>query len=384
MVWTDRIELVTHAELFNVEDHGFYAVVEYVPSLIEALQQRAELPDVVVGDYLGYESLMDSLLVLDRSVRPFDFDGSDVYPGLLEYGRERGRLRLVPISFDLPGMLTLAHTAERLPDFMIDLDEVRSIGGEFNSMESERLTRLGYSPRWSSEFLYTMVRMLGVQFLEGAEGHPEWDAVALERALDRAGSWIEDTNGGLSAELPFEEQYLYDPMPQLVLRQRVLFAYQPASSFFSIAETRRRSFDIRWLSYQGRIPVLESVVYAGVLRESRNKRDAVTFVSWLAKAETHRRILQNTVARRLDSFGVLGGFSAHRSVNESDAPELYPSLLGKVPPAETLAFPTGVPQNWGTIKRKVVMPWLTRAVDQEPGLRSLSELVDAWMLHQGE
>lgn len=383
-VWTDRIELVTHSELFNVGDHGFYAVVEYVPSPAEALEQRADRPDVIVADYLGSAETMEEFLVLDRRFRRFSPDSRDVYDDLLSHGRLRGRQRLYPISFDLPGILSLAETAEELPDFMIDIDELRERGGAFNQTESGRLTRLGYSPRWSRDFLYVMVRMLGVRFSEGEQGLPEWDGAQLRTAVERAGNWIEETNGGLEAEKMFQEQYLYDPMPQLVRRERVLFSYIRASDFFSMPETRRRHFDIRWLSQDGEIPVLESMVFAGVVADSRHKQASLDFVSWLASAETQRKILMNADKRRLGSFGVLGGFSAHREINEWFLPELYPSLLGIMPPRESLSFSPGVPESWDLLKAQVVEPWLSRAIDRHPSLRSLESLVESWMLQKGE
>ncbi len=383
-VWTDRIELVTHAELFNVEDRGFYAVVEYVPSPAEALGKRADRPDVIVADYLGSSETMDSLLVLDRRFRRFAPDTRDVYEGLLSHGRSNGRQRLYPISFDLPGILALAETGEDLPDFMIDIEELRERGGAFNQTESGRLTRVGYSPRWSQEFLYTVVRTLGVRFTEGPEGLPEWDRIRLQSALERATSWVEETNQGLQAELMFQEQFLYDPMPQLVLRERVLFSYTRASDFFAMPETRRRNFSIRWLSHEGNIPVLESMVFAGVVADSRHKQASLDFVAWLASAETHRKILLNAEKRRLGSFGVLGGFSAHREINEWVLPDLYSSLLGIVPPSEVLTFPEGIPGGWELIKAEVVEPWLSRAIDRRPSLRPLDSLIRAWMLQRGD
>jgi hypothetical protein len=383
-VWTDRIDLVTHSELFNVGDHGFYAVVEYVPSPAEALEQRADPPDVIVADYLGSAEMMEAFLVLDRRFRRFSPDTRDVYADLLSHGRLRGRQRLYPISFDLPGVLSLAETAEDLPDFMISIDELRERGGAFNQTESGRLTRLGYSPRWSREFLYTLVRMLGVRFSEGPEGLPEWDGAQLQSAVERARNWVEETNQGLDVEKMFQDQYLYDPMPQLVLRERVLFSYIRASDFFSMPETRRRHFDIRWLSREGKIPVLESMVFAGVVADSRHKQASLDFVAWLASAETHQKMLDNAEKRRLGSFGVLGGFSAHREINEWFLPGLYPSLLGIMPPGETLSFPEGVPNSWDLLKDQVVEPWLSRAVDRHPSLRSLERLVEGWMLQKGE
>jgi hypothetical protein len=383
-IWTDRIELVTHAELFNAEDRGFYAVVEYVASPAEALARRADRPDVIVADYLGSSETMDELLVLDRRFRRFAPDAQDVYEGLLSHGRLRGRQRLYPISFDLPGVLALSETAKDLPDFMVDIEELRQRGGAFNQTESERLTRVGYSPRWSQEFLYTLVRMLGVRFAEGSEGLPEWDQLRLRSALESARSWVEETNQGLEAELMFQEQFLYDPMPQLVLRGRILFSYTRASDFFSMPETRRRSFDVRWLSREGQIPVLESMVFAGVVADSRHKQASLDFVAWLASAETHRKILLNAEKRRLGSFGVLGGFSAHRRINEWVLPNLYPSILGIVPPAEALAFAEGIPRGWEPLKTEVVEPWLSRAVDRRPSLRPLDNLIQAWMLQRGD
>jgi hypothetical protein len=63
----------------------------------------------------------------------------------------------------------------------------------------------------------------------------------------------------------------------------------------------------------------------------------------------------------LGFFGIAGGFSGLKSVNERDFPQYYPRLIGRIPPEELLYAPGPLPAAWSEIKTQVLLPWLRQA-----------------------
>ena len=57
------------------------------------------------------------------------------------------------------------------------------------------------------------------------------------------------------------------------------------------------------------------------------------------------------------SFGVAGGFSSLRSVNEEIFPSFFPALVGHAPPAAALVAPPVPPQGWPALVSEVLTPW---------------------------
>jgi len=80
---------------------------------------------------------------------------------------------------------------------------------------------------------------------------------------------------------------------------------------------------------------------------------------------------------RLGVFGVTSGFSALVALNEKDLPQRHPSLLGRVPAANLLAFPEPLPSGWFRMRDEAVLPWLEQAA-ATGAAGSLEDALIAW------
>ncbi len=69
--------------------------------------------------------------------------------------------------------------------------------------------------------------------------------------------------------------------------------------------------------------------------------------------------------RRRYSFGVVGGFSSIRSINEGIFPAFYPDLVGHSPPADKLGAPAALPDDWPALRAAVIAPWVLEAASRE-------------------
>ena len=382
-VWADRPEVAAYLEQYNAEQGRFRAGVELVDSVSDSLQQRDDHPDLVIGAFLANKTTLPLMSDLQRTLESIGSD--NFYASLLEIGRSDAGVHLLPVSFNLPAVM-FAATGDNaaLPEFSLNLNELRAAGGEFNRQEDESYVRMGFSPRWNSAFFYTVSRLYGVAFHEDEERLAAWDNRALSRTVTFLREWTEGTNGGIQEEQAFQDQYLYDPPYQLLLRGRIRFSFIDSDAYFTYTDEERSEIEFRWVRDGSEVPIEEDLVLLGIPAESANPTGARDLVNWFYEAETQEALLKMVVSKQLPAFGIAGGFSAFPEINELIFPRVYPSLLGRIPPEHMLAPPRLVPKNWGEIKEDVVHPWFAQAVATGTSQRVLEDRIRAWVLQKGE
>ena len=64
-------------------------------------------------------------------------------------------------------------------------------------------------------------------------------------------------------------------------------------------------------------------------------------------------------------FGIVGGFSSIRDVNEHILPVYYTQLLSNLPPAQMLEVPQKLPVRWDSMKSSVIDVYLKQSVVEE-------------------
>jgi hypothetical protein len=79
-------------------------------------------------------------------------------------------------------------------------------------------------------------------------------------------------------------------------------------------------------------------------------------------------------------FGIAGGFSSLKSINENFFPSFYPNLLGNVPPEENLKEIYKLPAKWQSLRERVIEVFLLDAVDttKENPTTSMELLIAEW------
>jgi hypothetical protein len=382
-VWSDSPEVAAYLEHYNTSQDTYRAGLELVDSVADSLLQRDDHPDVVLGSFLANQTTFP--LFSDVGRLAGEIGTERFYASLLQTGVDGETQRLLPVSFNLPTIMFSADGANQgLSEFALELEELRTASGNFNEREEERFVRIGFSPRWNSEFLYTVARLYGAGFHESQERLASWDNGALGSAISFLRDWTESTNGGFQSEDAFRQQYLYDPPYQLVLRERIRFAFLDSREYFGFTEEQRDETAFRWVTNDGVVPVREDMVMVGIPAEAQNSAGARDLVEWFYAADTQEELLRMVVSKQLTTFGVVGGFSSFPEINELSLPKVYPSLLGKIPPERMLEAPWIVPKNWGEIKRDVVHDWIGRALSNGSSQGDLEDRIRSWVLQKGE
>jgi ABC-type glycerol-3-phosphate transport system substrate-binding protein len=382
ILWTDRPEFAVYAEYFNSSQDQYKIETRYFESPAQKLTETGENPDIVVGSWLKSAATRTLFRPLDYLFRNQSVAEGAFYPRLLALGRIENKQYLFPVSFNIPALVFARDNGQLLSNFFtIGLEEIKDLGKAYNAESKGTYSRMGFSPSWNNEFSFIIATLFNASFRE--DSPLSWNADALEEALLYIQGWIQEANTGISAEDDFLFKYFYDPPAKLVSSGRILFTYMNSAEFFTLAEERRANLDFRWIAENNTIPLSEETVYLGIFKDGKAKKAAGAFVRWFFAEDTQRLLLETSRNNRMNEtlFGIGQGFSALRTVTEQIFPQFYPSLLGHMPPEESLSPANILPRNWIAMKERVILPYLRDRIraaslnDVRPLERQLTEWV---------
>jgi ABC-type glycerol-3-phosphate transport system substrate-binding protein len=355
--------MAAYVEYFNTLSSDYRVVLCYNPDPAVSMTGRNRDADLILGPWLNGSAARRNFESLDVLFKREYLYRDDFYPGLLSAGMWEGKQELLPLSFNLPAVaFPVDGVAGDVPQLIATLEWVREQGGAYNQSVRDRIVRMGFSPLWQPEFLYRAAEIFGAQYRETPEGSVHWNSARLQDMKEFCAAWVEETNPGYEQDSQFQRTYLYEPFPKLAESGRILFYMSNSSSLIRNVEDQAEEIDFRWLGAENRISAEEEVLYFGIPKGSRNRRGARLFLAWMFQPETQAKLLEINQAKRLDTFGIAGGFSSLRSVNEREFPRVYRQLLGRVPPQEMLVFSKALPVDWGEQKKRIVIPWLVSYV----------------------
>jgi hypothetical protein len=370
---TDRAEMAAVVEYFNSLPSDYRVVLSYRATPVQALLERNRPADLILGRFLNGAASRRNLISLDGLLRRGQIRREDFYEALLAGGRDDKRQVLLPFSFNLPAVVFApGEPLEDIPNLAIDLDYLKQKSGQFNQSVRSRFVRVGYSPLWVPDFLFTASSLFGVAFQEGAEGSLRWNSQALQTMQSSLKEWVVELNQGFEQDNAFARRYLYEPLPRLLDSRRILFYPTSSGELLDRLAEQDEEADFRWLRAPAGVPVTDDVQYFGIPRGSRNRGGASLFLAWIFQPDTQRKLLEIKSDKRLPGFGLAGGFSAVRTVSERYFPEQYRLLLGRLPPAEMLLPPAPLPSRWAELKAEVVVPWLVELVSGQAEEKDLT------------
>lgn len=381
ILWTDQPELAFYAEQFNLVQDQYKIETKYMKQPAQELVSTSLYPDIIVGNWLKSSSTRTFFLGLNELIDKERIRKNAFYPALLNLGRIDETQYLLPVSFNIPVLVFSAEHQDLISNpFTITLEEIKSLGQNFNIEKDAVYTNMGFSPTANDEFAFAVSVLFNTSF---REGNPiAWDPMALERSVVYLKTWIEEANTTIQNEEDFVFKYYYDPPAKLVLSGRILFACLTSNEFFTLGEDNRSQLAFRYISHNNVIPVDERMTYMGICKKGKAGEAAKAFIEWFYQDETQRGLLADSRQKRLSGnlFGIGNGFSALRSVTESIFPQFYPNLLGHIPPADYLNPPNILPRNWMTIKEQVILPYLHDRIRSEnrSDVKTLEQRISDW------
>jgi len=357
-IWTDRSEFALYGELFNAVQNQYKVAVKYVEFPAMELKKQNS-PDIIVASWLKNGSTGSNFKSLNNLFGNKKLSRNTFYPKLLSVGRIERNQYLLPVSFNIPALIFSKSRGQYLSNqFTVDFDEIKKLSKEYNSISRGVYTRMGFSPLWNDNFLFSTAVLFGASF---RDANPlAWEPAALEKSMVFISNWTNEINTNTQAEDDFTFRYFFEPPEKLIQSGRILFSYMGSNDLFLLTEESKNQLDFRWVMEQNKIRVTEDLVYLGIPKRVKTKSAAKAFIIWFFKVENQRRILEYSTVNRINEniFGICGGFSALGLVTEQIYPLFYPELLGRMPPSEYFTNPNALPANWLIIKERVVLPYL--------------------------
>lgn len=385
VIWTSSSEFAPYIELFNSQ-HKTKAVLVYKDNTADALPPANDelKPDIVLGSYLRNnktKKYFDSIdYLFDRQIISTD----DFYPALRKAGEISLKQYLLPVSFNLPLVLFSLENKDFVKnDYTISLEQIKTTGTEFIKKNKKgNFTRIGFAPQSNKDFLYTTTRLFDAKFKQYKTNDFTYNKQALENAIKYITEWIKTEHGSIQTESDFVYKYLSLVDSKKVFSGRTLYTYTTSNKLFQLPSDQLAKMDFRWIKNNEQIPVEDSMTMMGISKWATNYAGAVEFIEWFYSTATQKTILEqkshfqpNTI-----EFGIIGGFSAVKEVNEKILPTFYTKLLSNIPSHEAFYVSEPKSSHWEKIKDKVIIPYIQDSINIQEGqtLKSLEERYSDW------
>ncbi|MBQ9539041.1 MAG: hypothetical protein IJU95_07195 [Treponema sp.] len=390
VIWSDRAEFASYVELFNAT-HDIKAVLVYKDGVSRSLPPaRDEMPpDLVIGSWLKTSSIRKNFLSAERFFGKNNLHKDAFYGNLLEYGSYNGKSYLLPVSFNLPAVVFAEENSSYLDDSHIaSLSQIREADKVFSLADDKGVyQKMGFAPSWDRDFLYLVAKSMGSAFAEGGSTFL-YDRASLESAVNYIKEWTLLNHGSSSAEQDFKFSYLYRPESKWLSTGRNLFVYMTSCEFYTINEDSDTSLSFRWVSTGSGIPLEDDIVCMGLYRKTKNPGKAGVFVNWFFQEASQKAMMERYHGMELDTqeFGIAGGFSSVKLVNESLFPAFYHGLLGNIPMEEQLILPEDLPSRYSIFKERIIIPFLVENcqasgadnAEQDKARKSLDDYIADW------
>ncbi len=370
IIWTNRSEIVAYVELFNLTNENAQAIVVYKENPVEAFSsiENEAMPDIIIGPWLKNYATQENFLPIDYFFDDQLISKTQFYPQLLQHGKVGGQQYLLPVSFNLSTIVFSQKNSSIIPDNnMLNASQIQELSTSFNITDDEIYTSMGFAPSWTPEFLYEIAVLNNADFSENKKDNDTftWDDTSLSESIAYFRDWTVNHNTSTSSEIEYQFKYLANPTLKNVLEDNSLFAFLPSNELFAVPTERLEGIYFRWLHKDNMIAIHDSMLSMGIYKHSKNNAAAEQFIIWFMKEENQRTILNwyDNMNLYTNSFGIAGGFSSIRSVNERTFPILYPVLWGNLPAGEDLIAPNRLPTNWDNIKDSIIIPYLLDATN---------------------
>lgn len=378
---TNRPEFTSYAELFNSSQDEYRLVIAYNDTPRSQLSGKGAYDfDLLIDVQLNSQDYLNKFASLENLFMEEELDADRFYPIPFEQGQYDGQQVLLPISFQIPGLMF--HTEQQLPEqdsFLINLEQLKELNREFSTQTEKGFTELGLSLRWDSSLLYLITLLKETDFHESNSGALIWNSQHLKDSVDFIRAWTYQLNNGLAAEREFSQKFLIEPPYKLIAKKRILCSYTDAADFYSLSPQIRENLKLRWLADEDLISVLPNMLFAGIPHGAPGIEAAKAFLTWFSSPESQEELLAATQYKRTRTFGIAGGLSALPKVNEQILPTYYPSLVGYIPSAPYLDFPPPMPANWSLLRDQVIIPWLEEQAESETTDELLRDHLATWL-----
>ncbi len=382
VIWASSPEFAQYIEIFNKTHPDNNVILVYKENPADSIPPAKDEanPDIIIGPYLRSDKAWKNFKSLDYFFDRQILSTTDFYTNQIVSGRIHNKQYLLPVSFNLPCVIFASSNAGLVSNnYTLTLEQIRETAANFNQQNKNgSYIKMGFTPLSYPEFPYLTAKLFGVDF-RVERGGVVYNTPGLKRTIDYLKNWSTEANQSVQIEDDFAYKYLFMPDYRQATSGRCLFSFTTSDELFRFIHDDNEDIDYRWIYRDDYIPMEDSFVMMGIYRNAGNVVGATEFISWFLQTESQRTILDRKAKANLDTekFGIAGGFSAVREVNEHILPVYYTRLLSNLPPSSMISVPQKLPAKWESYLDIVVEPFIKDAVHQDT-LPEMTSYIKEW------
>lgn len=385
IIWTDNTTIASYAELYNSTHKDAKVVVAYKKEPAHSIppQKDETPPDIIIGPWLKNSSTRKYFSPLDILFDENSIKRENFYTQVLNYGIVNEKQYLIPISFNLPTIIFSKKNESLIQEnHFLNLNQIKTYAGNFNKKNKNgSYIAMGFAPSWEPDFLYLSSKINGANYREKGISFSS-EEKNMQSTISYLKEWTIARNTDTESEQNFQFRYLYMPKYKQVNTSRCLFAYTTSDKLFTLTEAQSADLSFRWIEQDSKIYVEDDIITLGLYKKSKNKKQAEKFIIWFLKEDTQKQLIERTEEMKLNTvtFGIAGGFSSLKNVNEKIYPSYYRQLLGNLPSEKYLTMPRILPYHWPSLKSQVIIPYLqdNTNTNNNQTIISLEDRINDW------
>ncbi len=368
VVYTDIPEAVILMNQFNTDQSDFTVETLFLNNPEENIS--LESTDLILARDIHAPAYMELMKNLNKYRANEFLQG--IYPEILQSCILDTELKLIPLSLGLP--LAVRSTPTESAGKYIDWKTLSEEASAVNSYNDGHLTRTGFSPLWSDDFILSYLTAGSGSTLTLLETEGDY----YLKKTGELTQWIEENNSGSTEIERFMEKYMYIPDYRLLSSDRIGFCIMKLSDYLLLTDSITHKLSFKLFTVSGRLQPTQ-IISAGIPEGAPNSDGAEALLSWLIQKDTWESFIYSTIRNRDKAFG-LEGISASYTINESIFSKAYPILKEHIPyPGEFDRISTPVPQ-WKRIKQELLLPHTLKVLKGEEQSSDLGEEYRKWLL----
>lgn len=325
---TDMPEVIPLVEQFNKENSSINIILQ---------SDFSRNCDIVIfkGQPKGspYKTTELSHLFNDR------LDINDFYTDIIKYSRnEEGSLNLIPISFDIPGLM---YNTKRF-------NHNRTIPLE--KLVNDKTIK--FSPFWEEKFIiwYFLTKMPSFQ-----KENDYLDSAVFNSTAQSINHMLKNNNDKWDENL-FNKKYMHLSPVLLIESDIIEYYFINFSDYIRINNKNRADIGFSFLSSNDLVVTSDKLTYIGIHSDSSNKKKAEDVLCWILNKKNQNSYITSNI-KDSGMFELFAGeLSTMTTVSSELIPYHYQKLAPFIPASSSITIPFNLPPLWESLKDQVFIP----------------------------
>ncbi|QEN05453.1 hypothetical protein EW093_12255 [Thiospirochaeta perfilievii] len=279
---------------------------------------------------------------------------------------DKGEFRVLPLTFDLPGVIYNRHTKKHPTDINIDdfINNKKSI----------------FSPYWNSDFILWFYLSLSPEF------NIEDSYFDKKEFTYTAKTMLNLLNDDSLNYNDFNNKYLH-LSPELLLKDKIIdYYYSTLSNFLNSDINNFKDLAFSFLSKNNLINTADRAVFIGINSNSKKIRSSKKVLTWMFNKDNQEQFIKEN----FNSSGLYKLFNKELStliyVSKSVLPQYYPELRLLMPNNNEISAYLYLPELWDSLKDELLNPMFNDIIslDEDKWEKKYIEYFNDWSKKQNK